>query len=282
MKRSPATWLRYFAANSRAPELVPWDRDDTLTRREARRIARSIGTFQLGEYSEGKHLRARAGERGEAVGDPALADATLRFIKEEQNHAFLLARFMRRHGLPLRSRAFTDDVFRRLRSRAGYELSITVLVVAEMIAMVYYRALRDATGSALLRAICRKILRDELQHLAYQGERIAEARAGTSPAALALKRGLHRFLYVGTLVVVWLDHAPVLRRRYRSFRRYRAEAMTVFDVTMAAGMEAHERLHAWTLARGADTEASVADAFAESASAIAAVSTSEADSLTRS
>ena len=44
----------------------------------------------------------------------------------------------------------------------------TVLVTAEVLAIPFYQALRDATRSSLLRAICVRILCDEASHLNYQ------------------------------------------------------------------------------------------------------------------
>ena len=44
--------------------------------------------------------------------------------------------------------------------------------------MPYYSALHDATGSPMLRAICRQILRDEAMHLKYQGQTLARLAQG--------------------------------------------------------------------------------------------------------
>ncbi len=43
-----------------------------------------------------------------------------------------------------------------------------VLATAEVLAIPYYTALRDATGSPLLRSICCRILTEEAQHLRFQ------------------------------------------------------------------------------------------------------------------
>ena len=46
----------------------------------------------------------------------------------------------------------------------GCELSITVLITAEIIALVYYGALQRCTASGVLEAICARILDEEAAH----------------------------------------------------------------------------------------------------------------------
>ena len=50
-------------------------------------------------------------------------------------------------------------------------------MTAEIIAVPHYRALRDATGSGVLKNICRRILEDEATHLKYQGSMLARLSA---------------------------------------------------------------------------------------------------------
>ena len=52
---------------------------------------------------------------------------------------------------PSRHRNWTDSIFRRIRKLAGYEAAVTILVTAEMIGFVYYRALARATDSPSLK-----------------------------------------------------------------------------------------------------------------------------------
>jgi len=60
------------------------------------------------------------------------------------------------HGLPTIQANWTDAVFRRLRKNVSYEWSITVLIVAEIIALVYYKALRESTTSVVLKSNMQK------------------------------------------------------------------------------------------------------------------------------
>jgi hypothetical protein len=80
---------------------------------------------------------------------------------------------MESQGIPLVQRHWVDSVFRELRGLAGLELSLAVLVTAEIIAVPYYLALRTATGSPILKMICTRILEDEANHLRYQASMVA-------------------------------------------------------------------------------------------------------------
>src|SRR5216684_6603784 len=90
------------------------------------------------------------------------------FIAEEQSHSGMLGRFQDREGIPRLPSHWLDRIFRRLRKLAGLEVCAMVLVTAEVLAIPFYQALRDATRSRLLRSICARILCDEAAHLDYQ------------------------------------------------------------------------------------------------------------------
>lgn len=218
--RSSAEWCAYFRANDARPARIPWERGVTLTERERRAIARSVQTFQLGESGEGKHL-FRVAEAWAAVsGDHDYVTALRLFVGEEHRHAADLGRFLDLARIPRLRRQWTDGLFRWLRHRAGLELSIAVLVTAELIAKVYYRALRDATSSPILRRLCERILRDEMAHVRFQCERLALLRQGRSRAAVSLRHVSQRALMGATCLVVWWTHAPALRAGGFGFTRF--------------------------------------------------------------
>jgi len=222
-------WLRYFETNARRVDLIPWDRDEALSVAERRSITKSIAIFQLGESSEGRNLVRFAKEWGERHREPLLVPVTRYFIREEQRHAALLERFMRAQKIPLIETNWTDRVFRVLRKRAGYELSISVLVVAEILALVYYPALREATTSPVLRAACDQIVEEERAHVRYQVERIRDARKRHSRWRAVLTHVGHRFLYAGTVLVVFPTHRHVLRRGGLGFRTFWRRAWEELD-----------------------------------------------------
>src|SRR5262249_4459820 len=133
------------------------------------------------------------------------------FIREEQRHAQYLARFMKLAHIPLARQIFIDSVFRKLRQLAGLECSVSVLIIAEIIAKVFYRALRNATECRFLTTICDQILRDEKMHVQFQAERLAILRKSKNRFILVGTNAIHRMLFAGTLIVVWIKCRETLR-----------------------------------------------------------------------
>src|SRR5262245_44000270 len=170
------SWIMYFEDNNRNLLPLPWELGADWTHAEKAALAASLRDFQLGESSEGNHLRARAETYSSATGDLAYAEAIAWFTREEQRHSATLAEFLRAAGVPLAEHTWLDGAFRWFRHRAGLELFLCVLLTAEMIGKIYYRAVYQATGSALLRCICKQLLRDEVQHLRFHRQRLAQMR----------------------------------------------------------------------------------------------------------
>lgn len=218
-------WLGYFEHNERNLFDVPWD----APAGDASAVAESIQGFQLGESSEGRRLLAFAREYAARTGDEDYVGALKHFIREKQRHARDLARYMERAGIPTIDRTWPDTVFRSMRRFAGLELSISVLITAEIVAKVYYPALRESTNSPLLRRVCDQIISDEIQHVEFQAERLAMLRRGRGDLVLDATHGLHRFFFGGTLFVVWWKHADALRAGGYGFRRFWGAAWRMFE-----------------------------------------------------
>ena len=205
-------WLVYFQANPTPDQVVDWTLPASLTPAEHRALDDSIASFQLGEYSEGRNLLRAASDFADAHDDQRFLEITRLFIREEQHHAGVLARFMREAGIPVIRRHWTDTIFRGLRRHVGYELTVTVLVSAEMIALAYYQALSQASGSLLLQQICAKLLDDEQAHVSWESALLHAIRQRHGPARLLLTRAAHWVLFHGALAIVMILHRRVIRR----------------------------------------------------------------------
>jgi hypothetical protein len=223
------SWCRYFLSRAAAADRLPWDDSATLSPEEWRRIQSSIQQFQLGEGSRGGRLLRRGQDYAKASGDPHFVDALSLFVKEEQRHSALLLRFMQREGIPATSRHWVDTVFRRLRVLAGSELSLRVLVSAEIIAIPYYRALGGATQSPLLQAICARILQDESGHLRFQASMLSRLTARRPWFADRIIAGMHQLFLLITCGVVWFEHGRVFRAAGYSLGGFLAETFWEFD-----------------------------------------------------
>ena len=218
--RTTEQWRQYFIDNAAALLEIPWHLGVCFTPHERDDLASSIQEFQLGESSEGKHIFRQAQAYAQASGDVAYPHTLALFIAEEHRHARDLGRVLDLAGIPRTSHAWPDTVFRWLRHRAGLELSIAVLVTAEIIAKVYYAALREATDSPVLRRLCDQICADEIAHVEFQTHRLAILRRARRRVTITLLRAIHRIFFAGTCLVVWHKHGRAMRRGGFHFRRY--------------------------------------------------------------
>lgn len=218
--RSSGAWCIHFRRNARNQIAIDWATVAELTDRERCAVAKSIAVFQLGESGEGRHLLACAERYARRIDDPNVLLATTLFVREEQRHSAMLGRFLDEAGLPRIHSSSSDVVFRWLRHRAGLELTITVLVTAEIFAKVYYAALRDATNCPALRQLCEQILRDEVAHVRFQHERVVALRRQNRPWLRRWKHALHAVLLAGSAAVLWFGHRRVFRAARLGLREY--------------------------------------------------------------
>jgi hypothetical protein len=227
-------WLTHFSLRSMTALHVSSNAANELTETERRTIISSIRQFQLGEGSRGQRLLERGQKYGRAVNDPLFAGALEIFIKEEQQHSRYLAAFLESQSIPLAQKHWVDTIFRKLRGLAGLELSLTVLVTAELIAVPYYRALRGATGSPILKMICTRILEDEASHLKFQASMLARLCFERPAALRRTVSELHGLFLLGTMLVVWIEHRAVFETAGYSFRRFKNETLLEFSDWNAA------------------------------------------------
>jgi hypothetical protein len=213
-------WLNHFEHQARHPRCIPGGLSDYLRPDERRLIASSIATFQLGEQSEGGTLLRAAQRYAHGRDIPAVVRVVELFIREEQHHAALLRAFMEDHHIALKRSDWTDRVFRFVRRLAGLELYIHILISAELIGIVYYRALEAATDCRRLMVLCRGLVSDELAHIGFESQLLLALRAGRAAPVRALMRLVHRAFYAGTAGIVWLTHRSVLRQGGYGARRF--------------------------------------------------------------
>src|SRR4029078_12701040 len=210
--RTSREWVAHFVANRDALRPIPWETGPELDGYELVAVAESIRKFQLGEKGEGSNLMRYARAHAEAIGDPDYVEVARCLLAEEHRHSRALARVMAIHGIPELKRTWTDDVFRRLRNVVGtLEISLAVLVTAEIIAKAYYPALHDATRSKVLRAFCTQTVADEQAHVDMQKQQLAKLREDRGALGRRLTRWLHAILFAGTMLIVGIGHRRVFR-----------------------------------------------------------------------
>ena len=241
LMRASADWLRYFEQNRQSLLEIPWHLGPELTPQERLGLGRSVQEFQRGESSEGRHFLRYAEQYAATTGDRDYVAALRLFIAEEQRHGRDLGRFLSINGIPLVEATLPDRVFRMLRHLLGtLEISIAVLITAEIIAEVYYSALGAATGSAILERLCEQILRDEASHVAFQAEQLGKLRARRGQLLYGSTMTAQRMLFVGTCLVVWLFHRCVFKAAGQNFSSFWHSAWSHFERAFAASAAARD------------------------------------------
>lgn len=235
--RTSEEWRVYYEQNAAALMEIPWHLGAELTPQEIEEIGHSLAEFQVGEGSEGRHLIAYARQYADRSGDSCYPDAIRLFIAEEQRHARDLGRFLKLNGIPLLKSTFGDRVFRFLRNIVGgLEVSVAVLVTAEIIAKVYYAVLREATGSIILKRLCDQILRDEESHVDFQSQQLEKLRSHRGAVARKATLWAQEILFLGTVLVVWMLHRKVMAKARWSMEDWWVTCWKEFHQTFSAEM----------------------------------------------
>jgi hypothetical protein len=202
-------WRKRFeeeAARRRQKEEPVWERGARLHPA----VVRSIQRFQVGEDGDGANLISKAGD-----GD--YGAAVRLFVDEEREHARLLALLLRAAGSTTITAHWSDAVFVRVRRAFGLRLELLVLLIAEVVALGYYRTLRDGTVDPLAAEVARRLLADERRHVPFHCDRLRGGLPRPVRSAMVL---LWRAAATGTAVVVAADHGRALRVLGTTRRRF--------------------------------------------------------------
>ncbi len=217
-------WLHYYKNNQNHMDNIQWTIGESLSITELRAIERSIQQFQKGESSEGHNLMKYAKD----FNNNDYIDTIRYFIREEQHHARVLGKFMELNGIARIKEHWVDSTFRRLRKLASLENSIIVLLTAEIISAVYYKALMAATGSQLLTQLCRQILEDEEMHINFQSFTLGQFYKKKNRFAQFISVNARAVLLAGTVAIVWFYHRPAFKAGGYTFPQFIRETAAEF------------------------------------------------------
>ncbi|MDT8914261.1 ferritin-like domain-containing protein [Amycolatopsis sp. PS_44_ISF1] len=229
-------WLEEFTVEAQRRQVRPepeWDRGARLDPA----VARSVQRFQVGESGDGANLLAKA--------DGRYQEAVALFVAEEQNHARLLARLLEASGTTTIDAHWSDAVFVQLRRALGLRLELMVLLIAEVVALRYYRALRDGVDDPLTREVAARILADEERHVPFHCDRLHGEFGGPTGKAVAFG---WRVLLAGALAVVLLDHGSALRKLGLTRIAFAAGVLERFErvlVDVHCGRNGPARVRPW-------------------------------------
>src|SRR5581483_5846909 len=117
------------------------------------------------------------------------------FIKEEQEHARLMAEILKRLNARLLKHHWSDACFILLRRLFGLNQELLVLLMPEMIAKRFFRALHDGCKDPVLRGVFGQIMHDEEGHLAFHIAFLQNALAPLSVPSRIIHRAIWRLFY---------------------------------------------------------------------------------------
>jgi hypothetical protein len=215
-------WLAYYQGNKRNRPEPKWNSPSSLDPEVQFVLARSLSHFQLGETGEGKFLLA--GVRAEAPDDTAYHHALQLFIAEENEHARLLERLVRRFGGRIICRHWTHALFRLVRQAFGFKFEVQLLVIAELVGTAYYRLLRARTRDPVLDETCALLLADEACHIEFHAEWLGDFLSRLLPLESAIWCAQFQALFTAAAQVAWFDHRAALRASGANRREFFHEA----------------------------------------------------------
>lgn len=216
------TWLAYFQANARrdcapAPGLC-----SEVPAALRGPLAVSLGRFQLGESAGGRIHEEMNGDCDATL--DAKARLSIQFyIEEEWRHARELALVIAALGGELQHAHWTNGAFTACRRLLGLRTKMMTLAIAEVVGIVYYRALARGIGSPALATSLERIADEESEHLDFQAAFFEHAIA-LCPAALRvpyrwLLQAQMLAIFAAALAVLLLDHGQVLRAARTRYAR---------------------------------------------------------------
>lgn len=230
--RSSSDWIAYFYENAQRAAALERPQALELPEGAVRRvIAGSLPAWQLGETSDGRHLRAAAKQYAEEQNDSAFQMAVEFFIREEQRHGAALGEWLDMVRIPRKTRDVGDSLFRMCRyAIPNYAVWASVVVMVESMAEIYYDAVRRAVSCPRLKVECERILRDEVWHIRFQCEHLAAVRR-TVPRWMRMGLVFGEMVFYGVVcMAVWLAHGRLLRLSGMRWSRFVRAAAGKFRV----------------------------------------------------
>lgn len=213
-------WVEYFRENL-TKQRVDWDLEAFLSPQADRKIIRSLQAWQKGETSDGSHLKRAAAKYAKDIDDENYLEAINLFIKEEQKHGENLGKYLDQIGSERLSFDLGDWLFRRVRYfNSSIELWTIAVIIVEMFAQFYYAAISKASDCPLLTSICKDILKDEVQHIHFQSERLQTILSKRSAFMRWVTFTFYKFLFCVITFAVWTGHNIVFKKAGMNFFSY--------------------------------------------------------------
>lgn len=235
-------WVTYFRRNRGRQERieagVDWDASCSMTENERAALVRSFQRFELGESGEGHELLRKAAR----AGDPDYLEALKGLVVEEQRHSALFGRGLRHMGASSLPAHWSDGAFTALRHALGLRTEIGLFLVAETVALGYFRGLAEHGPDEVIRGIGERIVTDEVEHVRFQIDRLRVGFAGSTSIARFAARGALSVVAVGAATVLVVDHRAALRAVGFSLYGYWSDGLRTFARAASAAFGKESRM----------------------------------------
>ncbi|MFI9508511.1 ferritin-like domain-containing protein [Nocardia sp. NPDC052566] len=225
--RAETAWLAEFlmAATYRAKQDEPqWHSMGPLPRA----LVASLRRRHIGAGSGGADLLAKS----TSSGDHDYVAALRLFVAEQDNHARLLARLLTTGGaMPLRGH-WSARLFTRLRRALGFRTELMALLIAEVVAVRYYRALRDGSTDPVLVEVARRIHSDAVRHIDFHVARLRAEFAGRGIVTRNSVRAFCWLLLAAAMAVLAVEHGRALRHLRVTRRDFATDTVLLFRAVL--------------------------------------------------
>lgn len=227
-------WLAYFKQNA-LRQRIDWNIAPNIGADELRPVLKSLQAWQLGESSDGSHLIRATAKYADKIVDLEYLEVMKLFIKEEQKHGNNLGAYLDKIGRPRVKKDWGDTLFRKVRYfNTSMELWTLAVITVESTAQVFYQALKSATQCQLLQAICTDILIDEVEHIAFQKERLSIIYQCKPLFSLKWRKPAYKLFFFFVSQLVWFAHRNLFKAGGFSYQIYSEEMINKYNETIKA------------------------------------------------
>jgi len=200
-------WVRHYRANRLNRPEPDWNLPCSLPDDLRGQLAQSLSHFQLGETGGGTFLFKQAAPQCDADDLEALE----MFVKEEAEHARLLACLVKRLGGRLVKRHWTHRLFKLARRAGGFHFEIQMLLTAEIVGTAYYEMIAEGVKDAPVVETMNLMLHDEASHVAFHLDRLKTCWRDWLPLERTAWELQFQLLILAACRAAWLDHGRCLR-----------------------------------------------------------------------
>jgi hypothetical protein len=241
-----AKWIAHFTRNHERRREPDWSLPIKIRGRALPPLVRSLEQFQLGDGGGPASLIAWDAERFRGR-SPELRAIVDFWFAEEREHARLLGCAVDRFGGKRITSHWSFTAFCQCRRALGVGFELQVLLLTEIVSTAYYRVMWRHCEDPAVRAMCKRILRDEAGHVAFHCDRLAAE--GRWPRGWGGSLWTAQFWLFGhaAATMLWINHGNCLTtlggtraEYYREVRRELARFLASLAKRCRYGSSLHK------------------------------------------